>query len=190
MQPILFITTNKHKFEEVHAVMEPYGIKLEQLMQSYSEDKDADMAVVVERAARDLAPIIKRPFFVEDTGLFFKAYNNFPGALPKFIFNGIGFDGIFRLLAGKDRSAYFKTYIAYNEPDKESQLFFGEMHGQITEKIILPDVDAMPYDHIFIPEGQTRVIAAMSLAEKNNLSQRGQAAHALANYLINLAPNS
>jgi XTP/dITP diphosphohydrolase len=183
MKKLLFVTTNKHKFEEVKNVLDNFGIEIGQLIMEYEEDKEDDMAEVCKKASKDLADKMNKPLFVEDTGLFFDAYDNFPGPLPKFVFNGIGFEGIFRLLEGKDRSAYFKTVIGYCDPGKEPVLFEDIMKGQFSEKVILPEKEAMPYDHIFIPEGYDKAIVEMDLETKNFFSQRGKAARKLGEFL-------
>jgi len=182
---LLFITTNKHKVLEVAAVLKKYNIEIEQRAVSYPEDKEKDMAEIAESSARSLANKLNRPVITEDTGLYFEAYNSFPGALPKFVFQGIGFEGIFKLLQYKDRGAYFKTVLAYCKPNEEPKLFEAEMRGTITNEIVLPEADAMPYDHIFIPDGHDTAIVEMALDKKNSISQRGQAAGQLGEYLKN-----
>ncbi|MCK4553396.1 non-canonical purine NTP pyrophosphatase, partial [Candidatus Parcubacteria bacterium] len=113
MKEIIFITTNKHKVEEISAILKEFNIKVKQLKMDYEEDKEATMEEISKKAAKLLSAKLNKPIIVEDTGIFFNAYNNFPGALPKFIINSIGFDGIFRLLKNKDRSVYCKTAIGY-----------------------------------------------------------------------------
>ena len=184
MKKIIFVTTNKHKFKEVKAILAEYNIEAEQLVMEYEEDKEADMEEISRKAAKLLADKLDKELIVEDTGLFFKTYNNFPGALPKYIFNGIGFEGIFRLLKGQDRSAYFKSVIGYCKPGGEAVVFDGVMNGKINAKVIKPKADAMPYDHIFIPEGYNKAIVEMDMALKNSFSQRGQAARKLGDYLV------
>ena len=186
MKKISFITTNKHKVQEMQTILHDYDIELVQKEMEYPEDKEADMESVAKKAAKDLAEELQEPVIVEDTGIYFKAYNNFPGPLPKFVIKGIGFDGVFRLLKGKERGAYFKTVIGYCEPSNTPITFDGEVHGQITEKVVMPEVDVMPYDHIILPEGQTKTIVEMTLEEKNKISQRGEATRKLGEYLKSL----
>ena len=183
MKEIIFITTNKHKVEEISFALKDFDIKVKQLKFEYEENKEDTMEEVSEKAVKFLAKKLKKEIIVEDTGLFFESYNNFPGALPKFVINGIGFDGVFRLLKGKNRKAYFKTVIGYCKPKGTPKLFSGEMHGKITTKVIEGRKKIMPYDHIFIPEGYKKVIAEMSLEEKNSFSQRGKATKKLGKFL-------
>lgn len=185
MKKIAFVTTNKSKAEEINDALKEYGFCVEQIKADKREDKDADMETVAKCAAKELCEELKMPLIVEDTGLFFKAYDNFPGSQPKFVFKGIGYDGIFRLLDGKDRSAYFETVIAYCEPGKDPVCFDGKMHGQVSEEIFEPKSDYMPYDSIFVPEGKDKPICQIVIQEKGLFSQRGQATKKLGEYLKN-----
>ncbi len=185
MKKIIFITTNKHKVEEVSVILRKYNISVEQLNIEYDEDKEASVEDISYKAAKFLANKLNKEIIVEDTGLFFKAYNNFPGALPKFIFNTIGFEGIFRLLKNKNREAYFKTAIGYCKPNQEPVLFIDKMYGEITKKVFCPNKNIMPYDHIFIPKESNKAIVYMSIEEKNLISQRGKVAKKLGEFLVN-----
>ncbi|RMD58793.1 non-canonical purine NTP pyrophosphatase [Candidatus Parcubacteria bacterium] len=182
---IIFVTSNRHKVEEMQEVLKEYGIELQQLNRGYPEDKEAKIEEVAQGAVKILADEVGKEVIVEDTGLYFEAYHNFPGPLPKFVFQGIGFEGIFRLLKGKSRRAFFKTVIGYCSPGQEPLIFSGIMRGTIIEEVRAPEADVMPYDHIFIPDGYSRVIAKMSLKEKNSFSQRAQATRQLGEYLRN-----
>ncbi|MBZ9577688.1 RdgB/HAM1 family non-canonical purine NTP pyrophosphatase [Patescibacteria group bacterium] len=182
---IIFITTNKHKFEEVQGILKDYPIELEQLSMEYEENHDSRMEEIATSAARKLAAELNKPLILEDTGLFFEAYEGFPGALPKFVFNALGYKGIFKLLQGESRKAYFKTVAAYCEPNKEPVLFDGIVRGDITNKVYNKDKDAMPYDRIFIPQGVSKTISDMTLEEKNALSQRAEAFKKFGDYIVN-----
>ena len=181
---ITFVTTNKHKFKEVQDILKDYPVELEQLDMDYEENHDESIEEIARGAAKKLADKLNRPVVLEDTGLFFEAYNNFPGALPKFVINSIGFKGIFKLLGGESRKAYFKTVAAFCEPDSEPILFEGIMKGEITEKIYNEHKDEMPYDKIFIPEGKNKTISEMTLEEKNSFSQRAEAFKKFGAYLL------
>lgn len=181
---IIFITTNKHKFEEVQDILRDYPIELERLFMEYEENHDFGIEEIARGVARKLAIEIGKPILLEDTGLFFEAYEGFPGALPKFVFNTLGHKGIFKLLQGESRKAYFKTVAAYCEPNKEPVLFDGIMRGDITNEVYNEDKDVMPYDRIFIPQGASKTISDMTLEEKNALSQRAEAFKKFGDYIV------
>lgn len=172
---ITFVTTNKHKFKEARDILKSYPVKLSRLDMDYEENHDENIEEIARGAAKKLADKLNKPIVLEDTGLFFEAYNNFPGAFPKFVINSIGFKGIFKLLDGESRKAYFKTAVAFCEPNSEPILFEGIMKGKITDKIHNKNKDEMPYDKIFIPRGKTKTISGMTLEEKNSFSQRAKA---------------
>ncbi|HEX9721688.1 MAG TPA: RdgB/HAM1 family non-canonical purine NTP pyrophosphatase [Candidatus Paceibacterota bacterium] len=180
---VTFVTTNKHKFQEVQDILKNYAIELEHLDMEYEENHDSSLDEIARSAAKKLAEKLQKPVVLEDTGLFFEAYNNFPGALPKFVIHSIGFKGIFKLLQGESRKAYFKTMAAFCQPGQEPVLFEGIMRGEIAEEIHNQDKDEMPYDKIFIPKGKTKTISDMTLEEKNSFSQRAQAFRKFGEYL-------
>lgn len=180
---IAFVTTNKHKFSEVQAILRPYPIELIHVDRGYPENHDASLEKIAHGAARALAAELNQPLVLEDTGLFFAAYPDFPGALPKFVFQALGYRGIFKLLAGETREAHFKTVAAFCEPGSEPVLFTGTMHGTITNEVHDHRADVMPYDKIFIPHGCNTTISAMTMAEKNALSQRAAAFTEFGNHI-------
>ncbi|MDP3900237.1 MAG: RdgB/HAM1 family non-canonical purine NTP pyrophosphatase [bacterium] len=180
---VTFITTNKRKFIEVRDILKNYAVEIKQLAIDYEENHDASIEEVARSAAEKLTNELQKPIVLEDTGLFFTAYNGFPGALPKFVFHTLGYRGIFKLLAGENRAAYFKTVAAYCEPGEGPVLFEGVMKGQITEEVYNEDKDEMPYDKIFIPDGKEVTISEMTLQEKNSFSQRAAAFRQFGEYL-------
>jgi len=185
MRKLTIVTTNKHKLEEMSAVLSDFDITLEQLIYNYPEDKEKDMKEIALGAAKSMAEKFNREIVVEDTGLYFEAYNDFPGAQPKFVYNSLGFKGIFKLLKEENRKAKFKTVIGYCKPGKVPKSFEADMFGTISDKIFSEEKSAMPYDHIFIPSGYNRAIVDMSMKEKNSFSQRGNATRLLGDYLVN-----
>lgn len=180
---IAFITTNKHKFQEVEKILREFPVQLEHINMEYDENHDDGIEEIAKSAAKKLADELNRKVILEDTGLFFEAYNNFPGALPKFVFNSIGFKGIFKLLEGESRDAQFKTVAAFCEPGQQSVLFVGTMKGIIANTVHNQDADVMPYDKIFIPEGKTKPISTMTTDEKNKFSQRAEAFLKFGNFI-------
>ncbi len=182
---ISFVTTNKSKFEEVKSLFKEYGIELEWLNSKYEEDNEDAIEDTARKASQKLANELNMPVILEDTGLFFEAYQGFPGQSPKFVFKTLGHRGIFKLLDGESRKAYFKTCAAYCKPGSEPVLFSGEMRGDITTEIFNADkdFDFMPYDRIFIPEGETVTVSDMTMEKKNQLSQRSKAFRDVAAFL-------
>lgn len=183
---IFFITTNRHKVEEVSNIFASYGIKIKQVNRQYEENHDDTIQEIAKKAAKKLANELKKPVMVEDTGIFFAAYPSFPGTIPKLAFQGLGYEGLLKLLegkTGKERNVCFMSCVGYCEPGKKPLLFEGRLDGIIIDHVEDENKDVMPYERIIAPKGDTRTISKLSREEKNAISHRAQAVRKLAEYL-------
>jgi XTP/dITP diphosphohydrolase len=176
---LIFITTNTHKVTEITDMAKALSneITIEQLDYDYPElQLDAIEAVARESAnyVREQTGL-KAPFFLEDSGLIIPALNGFPGPFSAFVFRTIGNEGILKLMAdknGEERTATFKTVVAFCEsPKSEPMLFVGTVEGRIAEEI--RGSSGFGYDPIFEVEGRT--FGEQSTEEKNNVSHRSRA---------------
>lgn len=183
MKEIFFVTTNKHKVSEVKAILKPFNIKVTQIDMEYEENHDVSIEKIAKEASKKLADKLQKPVVVEDSGFFFEAYNNFPGALPRFVFNGIGYKGIMKLLKDEKRDTYAKAVVSYCQPGQNPIIFEGVMQGKIAQEVFDEDKDIMPYERIFIPEGYIVTMSKLTREEKNSISHRGKAFRKLAEYL-------
>ncbi len=176
---ILFITSNAHKVREIKELLEAESkaVTIEHLDYDYPELQ----LDTIEEVARESATYIrdriaiKRPFFLEDSGLHIPALNGFPGPFSAFVFRTIGNEGILRLMAeqtGEARYATFKTVVAYCAARTAPPLLFvGAIDGRIAETA--RGTNGFGYDPIFEIEGRT--FGEMSSEEKNQRSHRSQA---------------
>ena len=179
----LFATGNQQKFEEAKEIFARFGLQLEWLKEPKPEPVDCwDIRRVAENAAQKLAQKHHKPVIVEDTGFFFSAYNNFPGPHSKFSFYALGYEGLLKLLEGKDRSASFKVAAAFCKPGKKPHIFEGKVTGKITEKPHGDEAPTMPFDRIFIPEGQDKAWI-LTPEIKMKISHRVEAFEKLAQWL-------
>ncbi len=179
---LYFLTGNKHKFNEAKFTLEKFGVKLQHINIDKPEIQSDSIEEVSRYSAEKVATELGKPVIVEDTGIFFKAYKNFPGVHTRFIYESIGYEGIMKLLKGKDRHAYFKTVAAYCEPWKKAVLFEGISKGRIAMKPSCLDKDVMPYDRIFIPN-DTKKLWCLDLSHKYKTSHRNIAFEKLGSYL-------
>ncbi len=175
MKTVYFVSSNAGKIEEVARHLEKLGITVIGECAEIPEIKSENLVDIAREKARFAASLIKRPVIAEDTGIYFEAYRNFPGPHSKFVFNSIGYEGIFRLLEGKSRGAFFRTVVAYCEPGKEPVIFDGVCRGEICNEVIGNIDERLPYDCIFIPEGETRAFSEMTKEEKAGYSHRAKA---------------
>ena len=181
---IHFVTSNRNKFEEAYRVLEKYDIRMEQLPLEKVEIQSDDVQKIAIYAAKQAYSIVKAPVVVEDTGLFIEALGGFPGPYSEYVYRKIGIRGILKLMDREDnRKAYFKSAVAIILPPWE-KVFTGRIEGTIARE---PRGDkGFGYDPIFIPNGDSRTFAEMSIEEKNMYSHRAKAFNKLGSWLSRL----
>ncbi|MEM3364701.1 MAG: XTP/dITP diphosphatase [Candidatus Micrarchaeia archaeon] len=180
---IYFITSNVHKFREVRDIAEPYGAHIIQVRMEYPEVRADTCKEVVENAIHSLKRMkgLKRPFIVEDSGLFIDALNGFPGPYSKWAYNKIGLDGVLALLKGaKKRDAHFMCAIGYYD-GKEPLVFTGSVDGTIATRI--RGESGFAYDPLFIPKGY-KFTFAENMTLKSTLSHRARAVELMLKSII------
>ncbi len=177
MKNILLATSNLGKVEEISKHLEKFGIKVIGKEVEMPETGDSQ-EIIAKGKAEYAVGRLKEPVIVEDTGLYFDAYKNFPGIRSKFVFRAIGYEGILKLLEKKSRNAYFKTVMVYCESNKEPKIFVGLNKGKISESVRGVSHPRLPYDSIFMPDGDDRTFAEMGKEEKAKYSARAKAAEA------------
>ncbi|HII15388.1 MAG TPA: RdgB/HAM1 family non-canonical purine NTP pyrophosphatase [Nanoarchaeota archaeon] len=170
---LFFVTGNRNKFDEVKKVTDRYGIELEWSDIDVVEQKLKTEKEVAIAKALSALKILHKPVLVEDTGIYFDAFKNFPGPNAKVVFEGVGSEGVLKLLEGKPRGAKFVTSFAFATPNLHPIAFVGECRGKIAEKI--SPIISFAYDAIFIPEGETRTFSEMTKEEKEQYSHRAKA---------------
>ncbi|WP_297464690.1 XTP/dITP diphosphatase [Thermococcus sp.] len=177
---LAFVTSNPGKIEEARKYLEPLGVEVYQLRFPYPEIQADTLEEVAEYGAKWLAERVDSPFFLDDSGLFINALRGFPGVYSAYVYKTLGIDGILKLLEGvDDRSAYFKSVVAYW--DGELHLFTGRVGGRITTEP--RGKGGFGFDPIFVPSGFDRTFAEMTTEEKNEISHRGKALKAFAEWL-------
>ncbi len=169
MQNLTFVTGNLNKLKEAEHAL---GIKLNHQDIDLHEIQEVSVEHVVEHKAKKAYELLKTPVVVEDAGLCFEAFNEFPGALIKWMLKHVGRENICKLLKEFDRSAKGVCAVGYYD-GKDFRCFKGEVKGKIAEKPI--GDNGFGWDPIFIPENHNKTFAEMSLEEKNKISHRSQA---------------
>ena len=189
MQTLVFATNNAHKVAEIRSVignlfsiitLKEAGIDID-----IPEPHDTLEANATEKS-RTIFQLTQQNCFSEDTGLECVALNGAPGVKSaRYAGEQKDFQAnIYKLLLDlsdkADRSAQFRTVISLILDGKEYQ-FEGICKGHISKA--QSGSSGFGYDPIFIPEGDTRHFAEMSLEEKNLFSHRRKATDQLIAFL-------
>lgn len=185
MAPVItLITSNQQKAQEIKAAMRSYSIVLRHQTIDIPEIKDLNIETVVRAKADQAYAQLRRPILVDDTGIFFTTYKDFPGAYSKFAFRTLGFKGLFLLIKPGAR-AYFCSYLAYkSSASAPVRVFRGICRGRLIRQVRGKRKAKMPYDNIFIPDGDHLTFAQMSIAEKQRYDHRSKAVRQFARYFM------
>lgn len=159
---INFVTSNLGKVKEFKQILEP-EIKVNNIKMSYPEIRSEDSEEIAKHSAKELAEKLKKNVVVEDSGLFIKSLNDFPGTCSAYIHKRIGLNGILKLMKNvKDRTCFYKSAVAYCEPNKKPISFLGEEKGTVAESV--RGNFGFGHDPIFISEGSNKTYGEMKNA--------------------------
>jgi len=189
---LIFATNNKHKVEEVQALLASHFqiISLHDLhcFEDIPETEDTLEGNALIKA-RYVYQRFGKSCFADDTGLEVEALNNAPGV---FSARYAGEDKDMqanrtKLLHEMDgishRNARFRTVIALIHHDTE-YLFEGQINGVITMQE--RGTGGFGYDPIFIADGMELTFAELNLSIKNSISHRAKAIGKLVTFLHQL----
>lgn len=178
MKDIIFITGNENKLREAKQIL---GIGIVSKNLDIKEIQDVDLEGVIKDKLRNAYKLIKKPVMVEDTGLFLKALNGFPGALIKLLLSRIGREGIVKLLKEfDDKDVVAKCAVGFTKDGKDLKVFIGEAEGLIVNP---KGESGFGWDPIFQPKGYEKTFAEMSSEKKNSISHRFKALKKFKDYL-------
>lgn len=165
---IFFVTSNNGKYVEAQKKIK----NIEQKNIDYPEIRSEKLSEIVVHGIEFLKEEIRKPFFIEDSGLFIESLNDFPGPFSKYVFNKVGCKGILKLMKNeKNRNAVFKSVIGYY--DGRIKLFEGVCEGRVSTR--MRGKKGFGYDPVFIPKNSDKTFAQMGIDEKNTYSHRGKA---------------
>jgi XTP/dITP diphosphohydrolase len=197
---LVFATNNKHKLDEVAAILGP-GVELTTpaglgITEDIPETADTLEGTALQKA-RYVFERTGLDCFADDTGLEVAALGGEPGVRSaRYAGEAHDFDDNNRLLlknlaGATDRSARFRTVIALivgggggesgGGGAPKEYLFEGRVEGRIIDEY--RGDGGFGYDPIFIPEGCEATFAQMSADEKNKISHRARAVEKLKNFL-------
>jgi XTP/dITP diphosphohydrolase len=194
---IVFATNNENKLIEIHDLLGDSFTLLSLKDINIMEDIPEDLPTLEGNAlfkARYIHNATGMNVFADDTGLEIEALNHRPGVLSA-RFAGVqknfsaNTEKVLRLMKLKlNRKARFRSVIALILNESEF-LFEGVVTGTILNE--QRGAGGFGYDPIFVPDGENKTFAEMSLYEKNKISHRALAFAKLKLFLLqNAAPDN
>ena len=178
-----FVTQNVHKYQEARRTLDPFGIRIRKLSFPKTEVQSTDLGDIAKFAAKEAAEKYNRTVLVEDSGLFVRALNGFPGPYSSYVHATIGVEGLVRLMNQKMlREAYFQASLAVSSPRGTSQEFSGRAYGTISHKPA--GKQGFGFDPIFVPRETRKTFAQGGSQFKDRYSHRAIAFRKLALWYI------
>lgn len=163
-----FATGNENKLREANKILGISLIKAE--VGDLEEIQTISVEELIRHKALEAYKIAWEPVMVEDTGLWFVAWNWLPWALIKWFLQSVNNEWILKMLEWyENRSAEAICYIAaFN--GQSYTIASGKVPGRISEECRWDN--GFWWDKIFIPEGYDKTYAEMLPEEKNVCSMR------------------
>ncbi len=181
---IFFATGNFHKFDEARRVLTEYDIASAMLRVKALEIQSDSLEEIAKASVLDAFNRCHLPVIVEDAGLFVDALKGFPGPYAAYVYKKISNPGLLKLMENvRDRSATFRSVIAYHDGRGEPMCFEGEAVGRISYDEIWGNLKTgFGFDPIFQPAESDRTFAEMAIEEKNVFSHRANAVRKFAQW--------
>jgi len=178
MKKIVFITGNQHKADYLaHWLRLPvthHKLDLDEL-------QSLDPFVVAEHKARQAYEILQEPVLVEDTSLRFTAMGRLPGTLIKWFLGEVGNSGLCKIADGLgSREAHATVTYGYCD-GRDVHFFVGTTQGSVAK--VPRGEHGMGFDPSFIPDGQSKTFAEMTVEELEPFSPRAKAILKLKEFL-------
>ena len=189
---LVFATQNENKAQEIQSLLPEY-FKIITLKDIRCFDEIPETAETLEENSLLKASFISETYnlncFADDTGLEIEALDNRPGVYSARYAGpeksaAANINKVLLELEGKTaRNAQFRTIITLIL-NTSIFTFEGIVRGEIiSEK---RGENGFGYDPIFVPEGEIRTFAEMSLEEKNKHSHRARAFQKMIEFLNEL----
>jgi len=180
------VTSNAGKVAQYTALLKEYlpNINVDHYQLDILEPQETDLVKISQYKALIAWEKLRRPVLVDDGGHYFESCNNFPGALTKSVWFGIGVEGILKLVA-ENNSAYREVAVTYCDGPENIHTVTGRTNGVLLppRNPIAPN-DPLPYNHMFKPDGCHDTYNNLSPEEINEqCNYRKQAIRKLAKWL-------
>jgi XTP/dITP diphosphohydrolase len=177
-ETITFVTSNKAKVLAMQTHVEAPGFSVLQRELALIEPQADSIEEVARSKAEQAFQILRAPLVVEDSSFCVDALMGFPGPYTRYVLSTIGVTGLLRLAASlESRICRFFSVLVYIDSAGGLHTFTDEGVGRLAY-----EVDSTPYEEawsdlwrIFIPEGASKPITALTTAERDALLEQWQA---------------
>jgi XTP/dITP diphosphohydrolase len=181
---LVIASHNEGKVREIRELLSPYGLIVKSaadLNLSEPEETGATFAENAALKAEAAARSSRSMALADDSGLAVEALNGAPGiysarwagAEKDFSAAMSRIEQELSKLTEQQRSAKFVCALALARPDRELEVYEGEVHGHL--EFPPRGQNGFGYDPIFVPEGLTQTFGEIEPAQKHAMSHRARA---------------
>jgi len=193
---IILSTRNPSKAQQISAVFKGLPVQIKSLDDFGIEGEAVEDGATLEENAKKKAVFAWEKSnhqwsMADDTGIFINALNGLPGIHAARWAGDVSSEEIMRhtlkMLEGKDdRSGIFRTVAVVISRHGSPRTFVGEVQGTFLTEPRAWCQPGMPYSGIFVPDGQEKTWAEMSVKEENAISHRGKAFGKVRSLLVSM----
>jgi XTP/dITP diphosphohydrolase len=184
---ITIVTWNNWKYKQISSVLEVGGIFVKQENLDIIEPQSNNMFEVSAYKAMQAFEQIGWPVVVDDTGIFFDAYPNFPGVFSKYMYQSLWMAWLSKLFVDQSNiKAWFQCVLSYMDSLLEQPMQFVWTTSWTINFSMLDQVtidNHLPYLSIFVPDGW-ETVAQMDPSYFESNHHRTKASIALREFLV------
>lgn len=183
---LTIVTWNNWKYRQISSLLEEV-ISCKQENIDLIEPQSNNMLFVSRNKAQQAFDMVWWPVVVDDSGIYFAAYPNFPGVFSKYMFETLWIQGLQRLFIGQpDTRARYQCVLSYMDDTlTEPKQFVGTVHGTVNFSF-LDQVQInphLPFDAFFVPEWM-EVVAALDMEHFQDTHHRAKATKLCKEWLV------
>lgn len=168
MEKVIYLTTNKGKFEEANRIFkDQYGIDIDIMNPDFEvlETQAKTCSEVVAFSVKYAAEKLNRPCVKSDSGLYIDALGGLPGPYNAYFDKQIGVDKFLELFKNEtNRKARLEDCFAYCEPGEEPIVFTGGGTGTVS--LEAKGTLGRWHDRFYIPDGETKTLSELRELDK------------------------
>jgi XTP/dITP diphosphohydrolase len=178
---IYYATGNPVKFAEVEKFFEKYPeIELKQFKGEISEIQSDNQREIAILKAEQAWEILKKPVLVDDSGIFFHKYKNFPGTFTKYVYQSLGMKNLEKLYDVGD-AASFQLNLVFYYASGNYVVFEQKSEGTLVKFDEYKEDVSAPFEFTFIPKGVSKTYT--QLRESGEVDKYKYRLHALKKFM-------
>jgi XTP/dITP diphosphohydrolase len=164
-----FLSSNPFKIREAENILGAQGISVIPIRHKVEELQTTDVESLVRDKAIKAFGYLRRPLFVEHTGLGLDYLNGFPAGLTQIFWDSLQAERFAQLFGNATPNTLTaSTVIAYID-GRQCHVFEGRVHGTVPPE---PKGNRdFQWDCVFVPQGYRETFSEMGDA-KNEISMR------------------